>query len=83
MLNHQRLDVYVVARKFVKLAFVIGNGLPRGEAELRSQLRLGRAAERRARDTTTTTFTRRVAWPRARRCRPRESKPATGEGKCQ
>ena len=39
MLNYQRLDVYVAARKFVKLAFVVANGLPRGEAELRSQLK--------------------------------------------
>lgn len=39
MLNYQQLDVYVAARRFVKLAFVLANELPRGESELRSQLK--------------------------------------------
>jgi four helix bundle protein len=37
--NYQQSDVYVAARRFVKLAFVLANELLRGESELRSQLK--------------------------------------------
>jgi four helix bundle protein len=39
VLNYQRLDVYVAARRLVKFAFVLASDLPRGESELRSQLK--------------------------------------------
>jgi four helix bundle protein len=38
-LDHEKLDVYRCAIEFLRLALRLVSGLPRGEAELRSQLK--------------------------------------------
>jgi four helix bundle protein len=38
-LDHEKLDVYQLALQFLRLALRVVSSLPRGEAELRSQLK--------------------------------------------